>query len=139
MGRSSWRQAGTDAQGRRCGVRATEPSDSVRSQVAVNLPVLDLSTLRTAVALLDDALRLTADEAWFRGLSAALQNTLVAGVIQNFEFVYELSIKMLRRELERGADAPTDIDRANFRDIVRMGAERGLVEDVEAWFHYRQL
>ncbi len=69
----------------------------------------------------------------------ALRNTLLAGVIQNFEFVYELSVKMLRRELERGSDTPGEIDAANFRDMLRIAAERGLIDNIEAWFGYRQM
>ncbi|MBS0644092.1 MAG: nucleotidyltransferase substrate binding protein [Acetobacteraceae bacterium] len=102
-------------------------------------PVLDLSPLRSAIASLDAALVAVGNEAWFSAQSPAIQNTVIAGVIQNFEFVYELSVKMLRRELERGSDSPASIDAANFRDVLRMGAERGLIEDVEAWFHYRQM
>ncbi len=30
----------------------------------------------------------------------------MAGVIQNFEFVFELSTKMLRRQIERESDTP---------------------------------
>ncbi|NOR69735.1 MAG: hypothetical protein GQ532_08610 [Methylomarinum sp.] len=34
----------------------------------------------------------------------------MAGVIQNFEFVYELSIKMLKRQMELEVASPEDID-----------------------------
>ena len=67
-----------------------------------------------------------------------MRNTLIAGVIQNFEFVYELSVKMVRRELERDPDVPHDTDRLPFRDVMRVAGEKGLIEDVEAWFRHRQ-
>jgi len=102
-------------------------------------PVLDFSALHRAVASLDGALSLIEDTAWFRQQPQIVQDTVLAGVIQNFEFVYELSVKMLRRELDRESDTPGEIDRASFRDMLRIGAERGLVEDVEAWFRYRDL
>ena len=62
-----------------------------------------------------------------------------SGVLQNFEFDYELTMKVLRRELERESDTSGAIDAASFRDVLRIGAEKGLVEDVEAWFGYRQM
>lgn len=100
---------------------------------------LDLSSLRDAVDSLNESLAVVSEETWFAAQSHAVKNTLVAGVIQNFEFVYELCIKMLRREIERGAASPSEVDFANFRDLLRSAAEVGLLADVEAWFEYRKL
>ena len=72
---------------------------------------LDLGALRGAVASLEGGLRVAGDSAWFDAQSQAVRDTLIAGVVQNFEFVYELSVKMLRRQLERGSDSPDEIDR----------------------------
>ena len=83
-------------------------------------------------ALVDDA-------AWFEPQSSRVKNTLIAGLIQNFEFVYELSVKMIRRQLELEAASPTEVDEASFRDVMRLAGERGLVSNVEAWFGYRRL
>lgn len=100
---------------------------------------LDLSALRGAVASLEGGLRVTGDSAWFDAQSQAVRDTLIAGVVQNFEFVYELSVKMLRRQLERGSDSPDEVDRASFRDMLRLAGEKGLIEDVEAWFRHRTM
>lgn len=100
---------------------------------------LDLTSLRDVVVSLQQSLSVVGDDEWFRAQSIMVQNTLVAGVIQNFEFVYEQCIKMLRREMERDAASPSEVDFANFRDLVRSAAERGLIADVEAWFRYRQM
>jgi nucleotidyltransferase substrate binding protein (TIGR01987 family) len=100
---------------------------------------LDLSALRGAVASLENALRVTGDSAWFDAQSQAVRDTLIAGVVQNFEFVYELSVKMVRRQLEREADSPDEIDKVNFRDMLRTAGEKGLIEDVEAWFRHRSM
>lgn len=105
----------------------------------MSTPHLDLSALRSAVDSLQDGLEVVNDIAWFVQQSAKVQNTLIAGVIQNFEFVYEISIKMVKRQLERDAFGPADIDVANFRDVLRMAGERGLIGDVEAWFKYRNM
>jgi len=51
---------------------------------------LDFSALRQAITSLGDAIDVVADEQWFNQQKNTVQNTLIAGVIQNFEFVYEL-------------------------------------------------
>jgi nucleotidyltransferase substrate binding protein (TIGR01987 family) len=105
----------------------------------MNEPHLDLSALRKAVTSLEAALDVVGDGTWFDRQSPAVRDTLVAGVVQNFEFVYELSIKMIRRQLEREAASPDEIDATNFRDMLRIAAEKGLIADVEAWFFYRRM
>ena len=100
---------------------------------------LDLSALREAIASLHEGLEIVSDLEWFNRQSDKVQNTLIAGVIKNFEFVYEISIKMIRRRLEIGADSPADVDKMEFRDLLRSAAERGLINDVEAWFKYRKM
>lgn len=42
----------------------------------------------------------------------------IAGVIQKFEFVYELDIKILKRQLKRFSLNNLDIDSADFRDVL---------------------
>jgi len=100
---------------------------------------LDLSALRNAILSLESGIAVVDGGDWFGAQSPTVQNVLIAGVIQNFEFVYELSIKMIRRQLETEAASPTDVDETSFRDLLRTAAERGLVGDVEAWFAYRKM
>jgi nucleotidyltransferase substrate binding protein (TIGR01987 family) len=100
---------------------------------------LDLSALRYAIVSLHEGISVVSDESWFKAQSKSVQNTLIAGVIQNFEFVYELSIKMIRRQIERDAASPTEADYSDFRDLLRTAAEKGLLADVEAWFEYRKM
>jgi len=102
-------------------------------------PTLDLSALRAAIASFEDSLDVVEDAGWFGAQSPRVQNTLMAGVIQNFEFVYEIGFKMIRRRLERDAASPGDIDGLNFRDVLRVAGETGLVDDVPAWFEYRAM
>ena len=100
---------------------------------------LDLSALRSALASLEDGLDVVRDTGWFHQQSSKVQNTLVAGVIQNFEFVYEVGYKMLRRQIELEAASPADVDESNFRDVLRLAGEKCLIADVQAWFRYRQM
>lgn len=100
---------------------------------------LDLSALENALISLNDSLAVVSDAAWFNAQTGGVQNTLIAGVVKNFEFVYELSIKMIRRRLEMGSDSPAEIDKLEYRDLLRHAAEKGLIGDVEAWFKYRKM
>lgn len=100
---------------------------------------LDLDALRRAVASLEDGLEVVSNADWFNQQSSKVQNTLIAGVIQNFEFVYEVGFKMLRRQIELESASPADVDESNFRDVLRVAGEKGLIADVEAWFRYRQM
>lgn len=100
---------------------------------------LDLTALSDALASLEAAKGIVDDQTWFNQQSMPVRQTLVAGVIQNVEFVYELSIKMLRRRIELDAASPTEADFADFRQLLRLGAERGLIADVEAWFGHRKM
>ncbi len=100
---------------------------------------LDLTPLANAIASFEEGIAVVSNENWFNSQTGAVQNTLIAGVIQNFEFVYELGIKMIRRRIELDAATPAETDFADFRDLLRTAAERGLVADVDAWFEYRKL
>ena len=100
---------------------------------------LDLSALHHALASLEDSIAIVSRADWFAQQPPALQNTVIAGVIQNFEFVYELGIKMIRRQLELEAASPRDVDESSFRDLMRAAGEKGLIADVEAWFGYRRM
>lgn len=100
---------------------------------------LDLSALQQAIVSLEEGIGVVSDERWFNRQSQAVQNTLIAGVIQNFEFVYELSIKMMRRQIEKVAASPTETGYSDFRDLLRTAGEKGFIADVEAWFNYRKM
>jgi len=100
---------------------------------------LDLSALQNSITSLEDGLDVVSDSHWFNVQRPAVQNTLIAGVIQNFEFVYEISIKMIRRTIELESASPEDVDETDFRAVLRTAAEKGLIADVEAWFKYRKM
>ncbi|MDX8395417.1 MAG: nucleotidyltransferase substrate binding protein [Mariprofundaceae bacterium] len=88
---------------------------------------LDFSPLHKALETLDEAL----------GRSVENDTLLRDGCIQRFEYTYELAIRMLRRQLEQVSHSKDEIDHASFRDMIRMGAEKGLIDDPEAWFEFR--
>ena len=91
---------------------------------------LDLTPLQKALKSLLFAIARTKREAG--------DDMLRDSVIQRFEYTYELCWKMLKRRLEMDAPSPEAIDAMSYRDMIREGAERGLIDEPVAWFDYRQ-
>lgn len=62
------------------------------------------------------------------------------GLIQRFEFTYELSHRMLRRYLRETGPSPEDIDRLSFADLIRAGNRESLLRgDWPAWRRFREM
>jgi nucleotidyltransferase substrate binding protein (TIGR01987 family) len=99
---------------------------------------LDLSSLRAAVQSLGNALEVAASPQ-LAAMDQRWRDTLMAGVVQHFEFTFELSWKMLKRQLERDLPSPADLDAASYRELIRIGFERGLLQAVQPWFEFREL
>ena len=49
------------------------------------------------------------------------------GLVQRFEFTYELGHKVLKRYLEYASANPEQIDTMAFQDLIRTGNEQGLL------------
>ena len=97
--------------------------------------MLDLRSMKKAV----EALKIAFEIYDHNTLSEDRPEKVVLrdGVIQRFEFTFELSWKMLKRYLEEfGLEK---VDGLNNRDLFRVGFEQGLLEDPEVWFHYLKM
>ena len=70
---------------------------------------LQLDSLRAAVQALANALDVTASPE-FQRADLRWRDTLIAGVVQHFEFTFELCWKMLKRQLERELVNPQELD-----------------------------
>ena len=93
---------------------------------------LDFTPLRNAVARLDEGLK--------RHLSEPDDLQIRDGLIQRFEFTYDLSHKSLRRAVEARAPTPEEVDQMSFPALIRTGFEQGLVSGGwTAWQRYREL
>jgi len=95
---------------------------------------LDLTPLKKALDSLLFAIERTERER----SDDMLDDMLRDSVIQRFEYTYELCWKMLKRRLEMDVPSPEFIDAMSFREMIREGAERGMIGDPLAWFEYRQ-
>jgi len=93
------------------------------------MDILDLSSLEQALNSLELAVN--------RSRREPHDDMVRDSVIQRFEYSYELSWKMLKRQLEKDAASPTTIDTLSFKELIREGAERGYISQPEAWFEYR--
>ncbi len=67
-----------------------------------------------------------------------LQETVRAGVIHSFEVAYEQSWKMLKRWLKENIGTAS-VDGVILRNLFRLGAENGLIVDVERWMEYHDV
>ena len=62
------------------------------------------------------------------------------GLIQRFEFTYELSHKTLKRYMELTSATPSQYDTMPFQDLIRSANEQGLLMgDWPVWKRYRDL
>ena len=84
---------------------------------------LDLSSLQKAVAALEKALRVSNGE-----MNKDQQDVIKAGVIQSFEFTYELCWKFMKQWLENNIGS-VHVDGVTRRELFRMSAENGLIDE----------
>ena len=96
---------------------------------------LDFSSLRKGVESLGRTLRVADDRDFISGLSADQKDAIRAGVIQNFEFTYELCWKFMKRWLE-GNLGSAYVQGIARRQLFRLGAENKLIADVDQWMEY---
>ena len=97
--------------------------------------MLDLSPLQAAISALLRALSVTGDVRRWQQFDAETQEALKAGVIQTFEVAYEQSWKMMRRWLSANPIAG-DVDGVPMRQLYRLAAKAGLIDDVDRWMDF---
>lgn len=108
----------------------TNPSADSGPTAPVPPPNLDLTSLVQALAALDRGLA--------RWGASPTDEELRDACIQRFEFTFELCWKMLKRRLQLDLPDAQAVDGMTWRTLIRSGAEQGLIDDVDAWFVYRE-
>lgn len=79
-------------------------------------------------------------EGWTRHLTQPDDEQLRDGLIQRFEFTYELSHKTLKRFLEANSASPEEYDRMGFPDMIRSANEAGLLKSAwPQWSVFRKM
>jgi len=91
---------------------------------------LDFTSLEKALNSLERAIE--------RSQTVPEDEEIRDSVIQRFEYTYELSWKMLKRQLKIDSQTPVSIDAMAFKEVIREAAERSLLNNPEAWFEYRR-
>ena len=99
---------------------------------------LDLSSLQSALASFERALKFSQKIIDDKSFSEDEKEVIKAGVIQNFEFSYELCWKFMKRWLEQNYSESFTAGITR-KQLFRYAAENLLIEDYDAWMSFHEL
>lgn len=93
---------------------------------------MDITPLDKAVSRLTEAI-----EAYQQDPA---QTLIRDGLVQRFEFTYEISHRLLKRFLEESSPTPEVYDSMSFADLIRTANEKGLLlSDWPRWRVFREM
>jgi len=96
--------------------------------------MLDLTTFKMAINSMED-LVIQMETVEELKLNKTLTLGLRAGVIQNFEFTYEIAWKYMKRWLENNVGSSI-VDGVARRQLFRLAFENGLIKDIDLWMDF---
>jgi nucleotidyltransferase substrate binding protein (TIGR01987 family) len=80
------------------------------------------------------------EEGWVRYQQDVADAQIRDGLVQRFQFTYELGHRMLKRFLEYASPTPEQFDAMAFQDIIRTANEQGLLlGNWSDWRRYREM
>lgn len=97
--------------------------------------ILDLSSLKKAINSLEKAVIFSIKKENEKNTDSDEMAVIIAGVIQNFEFTYELCWKYMKRWLEENISRDI-VDGVPRNELFRRAAESRLIDEVEKWFEF---
>ena len=97
---------------------------------------LDLSSLQKAIVSLEKTIKVAENKEYAAKIDEDAINAIKSGVIQNFEFTYELCWKFMRRWLKENADVEEAEYPRTRKELFRLAARFGLIKEPLSWFSY---
>ncbi len=97
---------------------------------------LELASLRKAVESLEKTLYVASDKDFLAQLNPDQLDAIRAGVIQNFEVAYEMCWKYIQRWLQQNLSTGDAKFPRTRKEIFRLAARYGLIDDPLPWFAY---
>ncbi len=99
---------------------------------------LELQSLQKAIESYKNAVAFALNPEKMKSLSLEEKNTVKAGVIQNFEFTFELCWKFMKRWLSLNYINESSLDGMSRKELFRISAEHKLIQNTEKWFQYNK-
>lgn len=97
---------------------------------------MELDTLKQAISALERTLERTEDESFMALQDDITRNAIRAGVIQHFEFTYEMCWKLMQRKLIVHVNTKEAEHFRTRKELIRLAARKGLIPDPLPWFGY---
>jgi len=99
--------------------------------------VIDYSKLTDALSQLEISLKLIDSEDAKK--KPVYREKFRTAAIQEFEYTYDLAVKLIRRQLAEIVPNPSELTQMSFMDLIRSGAQAGLVQEVENYRSFREI